>query len=146
MVIKRWIGELNNGCDRARRALLGLWEKHIREVTNMSKLQQDLQDEWEELKESLNSQEVIRGIRILAKISAEFAGIASIAIAEITCINIITGGLSSLGLGISSMAVYQSLRPYLTKLTEWYEDLDYEDRMAVKKTLVFFHLGPNMLF
>jgi hypothetical protein len=109
----------------------------------MSKLSDDLDKEYRELKQALNAREVIRGIRILSVIASEFTAIAALVIAAITAANTLTGGLASLGIPISAGAIHAALRQGLPQILKQYENLSREDRMAVKKALVFFHLSPS---
>lgn len=109
----------------------------------MSKLSDDLNKDYEELKKTLNRKEVIRGIKILSVIASEFTAIAAILIAAITAANTLTAGLAALSIPISAQAINAALHRGLPKILEQYENLNREDRMAVKKALVFFHLSPS---
>ncbi len=67
----------------------------------MSKLSDDLNKEYEELKKTLNRKEIIRGIKILSVIASEFTAVAAILIAAVTAANTLTAGLAALSIPIS---------------------------------------------
>jgi len=110
----------------------------------MSKLDDDLEREYQRLKEAMNARDVITGLMILAGITAELAAVIAVVIGAINVIGIVSGGLGYLGIPISAGVVQVAIRRAVPEIVRQYSNLNREKRKALKMALVFLGVSPSI--
>ena len=110
----------------------------------MSNLSRDLDREWEDLRRSATRGDIIKGMRILAKVSTEFAALVGLLIVGIKAAIFFTGGLASLGIPIAWPALIMLFTRGAGEIVKFYENLNKDERWAVRAALAFLGVPPSL--
>jgi hypothetical protein len=107
-------------------------------------LSEDLQNDWDELKESMDAGRVIKGILLLSRIAGEFAAMAGVLVAALKVATILSGGLAALGVPFAASTIQNLLTQAWPKILIAYDKMNREERQDLREALVFLNLSPKL--